>query len=344
MNPCNCAGINVTWACNWKCKHCFYRRSDSLHKPLHRPLSDIIAEAKAGKERGCNRIVLIGQGEPMLHPEINKIIASLTELGLYSNIITNGSLPIGRYKELFYAGLNHLQISAHALDETLDVVTETPGAGEKQKELIEWLSFFKYPFRTNTSLQQLNYHHLLRTVFYLIEKGAFHVALLGFLPHYEWKQYAAEVAVHPKELRPYIEAAADLLIDSGTYFTIRYHPFCHLSPEYWKYIVNARYVLYDPWEWDYGFYNQDPDKVWPAAQAMGESVAIQGYPCTECCMKLHCGGWNKFYADTFQGAGLTPLVRVPFEAWPVRNTPGGLHDLNAANRLKGHCANGRPVQ
>jgi MoaA/NifB/PqqE/SkfB family radical SAM enzyme len=297
------------------------------------------------KNRGINRIVLIGEGEPLLHPQIEAIIAAAKDLGLFSNIITNGTLPIAQYEKLFEIGLNHLQLSAHNLGSALDEIMETKGAGTKQAELLSWLSSSGLPFRTNTALQQLNYKTLPEITNYLIHKGAFHVALLGFLPHYEWKQYAAEVAVHPATLRPFIEAAAKVLIASGTYFTIRYHPFCQLSPEYWKYVVNARYVLYDPFEWDYGYYNPNYLEVWPAALAMGESVAVQEEPCTRCAMRLHCGGWNKYYAGAFLGADLKRIITgaIPNEYWKLIPIHGGLHDLNPANRLKGYCVNGEAV-
>jgi MoaA/NifB/PqqE/SkfB family radical SAM enzyme len=295
------------------------------------------------KARGINRIVLIGEGEPMLHPQIEAIIAAAKDFGFFSNIITNGTLPITQYKNLFEIGLNHLQISAHNLGLALDEIMESPGAGHKQAELLSWLSSTGLPFRTNTALQQLNYKILLEIINYLIHKGAFHISLLGFLPHYEWKQHAAEVAVHPAHLRSFIEAAADELITSGTYFTIRYFPFCHLSPKYWKYVVNARYVLYDPWEWDYGHYKPSWGDVWPAALALGENTAIQGEPCNNCCMRLHCGGWNKHYAEAFGGAGLASITQNPHIYWPIDQEPGGLHDMNPANSLKGYCVDGRPV-
>lgn len=343
MNPCNCAGINVTWACNVSCKHCFYRRNPNLHKPIHKPLRDILEEMISAKGRGINRIVLIGEGEPLLHPQIEAIIAAAKGFGLFSDIITNGTLPIAQYEKLFLIDLNHLQISAHSLGSGLDEIMEYKGAGIKQAKLLSWLSSTRMPFRTNTALQQLNYKMLPEIINYLIHKGAFHISLLGFLPHYEWKQYAAEVAVHPAALRLFIEAAAEELIASGVYFTIRYYPFCHLSPKYWKYIVNARYVLYDPWEWDYGHYNLNPAKVWLAALALGESTAIQGEPCERCGMRLHCGGWNRHYAETFKGADLISITDIPNEYQLIKNIPGGLHDFNPANRLKGYCINGEVI-
>lgn len=334
MIPCSCAGINVTWACNSSCKHCFYKRNSNLHSVKHKPIQEIVQEMRAAHARGCNRIVLIGEGEPMLHPKIEEIILAADIIGLKSNIITNGTLPIKNYSALFKFGLNHIQISAHATGALLDEIMEHPDAGEKQGAFIDWLSENKRPFRTNTTLQQLNYKQLPDITDYLIQKGAFHVALLGFLPHYEWHDHLKDVAVHPAELRPYIEQASDLLINVGRLFTIRYHPFCHLAPKYWKYVVNSRYVLFDPWEWDYGHYNPNPLKVWLDAFPMGDSVAVQGKPCSECLMKIHCGGWNRFYTQAFDGAGLMPIVEIPEEYQPFDVT-GGLHDLNPANQHKG---------
>jgi MoaA/NifB/PqqE/SkfB family radical SAM enzyme len=343
MNPCSCAGINIIWYCNAKCKHCFYRRNENLGKDIHRTFSEIMNEVLVAKARGCNRIVLVGQGEPLFHPFLKIIISDIFKWGMHSNIITNGTMPVRFYEDLFLAGLNHLQISVHALGEQLDTIMEHKGAGRKQDELMSWLKENNLSFRTNTSLQQLNYNQLPEIIQYLIDKGAFHIALLGFLPHYEWKEHVAEVAVHPAELRPYIEKSADLLIAANKFFTIRYHPFCHLSPKYWKYVVNARYVLYDPWEWDYGHYDPDWGKVWPAALAMGENVAIQGEPCKSCAMRPHCGGWNKYYAEAFQGGALASITQGPQIYWSVDQDPGGLHDMNPANRLKGYCIDGRPV-
>lgn len=340
MNPCNCAGINVTWACNVSCKHCFYRRNPNLHKNIHRPLQEIIQEIRAARTRGIDRIVLIGEGEPTLHLKIDEIIMATTACGVKSNIITNGTMPIAKYAEFFKLGLNHLQISAHAIRDKLDTIMERQGVGAKQAELISWLKSAARPFRTNTSLQQLNYQDLPDIAEYLIEQGSFHVSLLGFLPHYEWKDHIQEIAVHPARLRPFIEQAADKLIASGTFFTIRYHPLCHLSPEYWKYVVNARYVLYDPWEWDYGQYNPSWEKVWPAALALGEGTAIHGEPCSKCRLRLHCGGWNRYYAQAFDGAGLEPITD---DYAHITDIPGALHDMNPANNLKGYCVDGRPI-
>jgi MoaA/NifB/PqqE/SkfB family radical SAM enzyme len=276
----------------------------------------------------------------MLHPDIWLIIKEISRLGMHSNIITNGTLPIEQYESVFLAGLNHLQISVHNLGLGLDLVTGVPDSGTRQARLLEWLHTTRRPFRTNTTMQKLNYKRLPQIAEYLCVMKAFHVALLGFLPHYEWKEYLDEVAVHPALLRPYIEQAAAIMEEQGMLFTIRYHPLCHLSPKYWKYVVNARYVLFDPWEWDYGWFHLDLAVVREHAMQLGESVAIQGVPCSQCKMRLHCGGWNRHYAVAFDGADLVPITKVPYEYDHVFRREGGLHDMNPANGLKGFCKEG----
>jgi hypothetical protein len=255
--------------------------------------------------------------------------------GMTMSMITNGTCGIDRYKEAFDHGLNHLHISVHGTGDTLNTIAAVPGAASAQQRLLEWLKGSEKPWRSNTTLQLANYRELPNIVQHIIDHGAFHVVLLGFLPHYDWEkpENMRKVAVHPGELRPYIEQAAQLVLDAKKFLTIRYHPMCHLSPEYRKYVVNARYVLYDPWEWDYGTAGMSDTDHWMAAMQMGNSVAIQEAPCRKCALYTHCGGWNKTYAHGFDGANLT---MIPMDLTHAEmNYPGALHDQNPANAEKG---------
>lgn len=333
MFPNSCCGLEVTWACNASCVHCFFKRFEELHTINHFKVSDILEKAKAGRSRGCDRVVLEGKGEPFMHPEILTIISGIRDLGMRVCIITNGTLPVYLYERAFNAGLDHLQISMHGVGEQLDDIMELKGAGKKQKELVEWLDKNDLPFRTNTTLQSANYKNLTEIVSFAVEHGAFHVALLGFLPHYHWKDHSKDVAVHPAMLRPEVERASEFLMSAGSLFTIRYHPLCHLSPKFWPFVTNARYVLFDPWEWDYGRHSNSVEDVWPHAVGMGESVANRGPECSSCGAYQHCGGWNKVYADTFAGADIRPVV-APEEWQELIKQRGGLFMLNPANSMK----------
>jgi MoaA/NifB/PqqE/SkfB family radical SAM enzyme len=335
MKPCTRVGLDVTWRCNWKCRHCFYRRNPNLHQQVDTPLGEIRDTLCRAKGGGLDHAVLVGYGEPSLAENLDYLLNQAHNLGFATSMITNGATGLRRFKRLFAHGMDHLHLSSHGLDGTFDRIAGTPGAFRKQAELKEWLAAEGLPFRTNVTLQKQNYQDLPELAEYEIEHGVYHFVFLGFLPHYEWQDHLSEVAVDPAELRPYIEDGADRLLETATYFTIRYHPLCHLAPRYWPYVVNARYVAFDPWEWNYSLQATDAEALWKDSVACGESTAIQGEPCSRCAARRHCGGWNRTYAAAFDGAGLTPIEEPPPEYADVWDQDGGLHDLNPANQLTG---------
>lgn len=334
MKPCKVVGLQaVTWKCNWNCKHCFFRRVEDLHTNKDTPLSQLQREMDAGKVRGCDFVVLCGKGEPMLHNQINEIIGYASKIGMKPLIITNGSVGIEKYQKLYDLGLDHLHISMHGLGETLDKISERKGAGQKQMGLLEWLSKKGYPFRINATLQQLNYREILDIVKKATELHAFHVSLLNFLPHYQWRVHLKEVAVNPIELVDMLEGSMEYM-EGKILFSLRYFPMCLLKPKFWKYVTNAQFVLFDPWEWEYGHLSEDLNKMWEVATRSAKAVGIEGKPCVSCLLKEHCGGWNKFYAGAFEFKGLHAIKKTPDEYKDVINKRGGLFDLNPANNAR----------
>jgi len=334
MKPCPRIGVDITWKCNWQCRHCFYLRNPNFHSGKEVPFAKIYGEIKTAADNGMDHVVMIGYGEPTQSDNFFPVIEAANEFGMASSVITNGTAPLTIYDRAFEMGLDHLHISSHGPGEILDKVACKPGAWEIQRVLKDWLQSRRLPYRVNISMQQVNYEHLLESAKQEVEFGAWHFIMLGFLPHYEWNRHVNTVAVHPAELRPHIEEAAEYLLSQGTYLTIRYHPFCHLAPELWKYVVNARYVYFDPWEWNYTLRVDNPTWLWEQAKALGDSVACKS-PCDECLMRNHCGGWNRTYANAFDGAGLTPIKSIPAEYENVWQLDGGLHDMNPVNWLSG---------
>jgi len=335
-------GMDVTRRCQNKCKICFYRWNDSFNTPADKSLPDAMKETQDAKARGCNHVVLVGQGEPALWPQLLEYIQEVKALGMTSSIITNGTVGVAKYAAMKQAGLNHLHISVHGLGDTLDEIVGVPGSAKKQRELFHWLRDEKWPWRMNMTVQRHNYKELAMIAEECLSFGCKHIISLGFLPHYEWgdPDKMKEVAVHPAELRSYIEATAQLVEAFNTenkdglvekaMLTIRYHPMCHIAEKYRKYIVNAQYVLFDPWEWDYSSAGLSEEEHLQAAMNIGHSVRITSEPCKSCGLMLHCGGWNKVYAAGFNGADLQ-AIEMPPETKQV----GWLHDKNPANSGKG---------
>ncbi|HCC57101.1 MAG TPA: radical SAM protein, partial [Solibacterales bacterium] len=57
-------------------------------------------------------IVSMSGGEPLLHPELDAMIARVRERGMIAGMITNGyNLNVKRIEQLNRAGLEHMQIS-----------------------------------------------------------------------------------------------------------------------------------------------------------------------------------------------------------------------------------------
>ncbi len=93
--------------CNLDCTYCNEYDKTSDPVPLQEMLRRIDELARLGTS-----IVTISGGEPLLHPELDSIIARMRHHGMIAGMITNGYLLMpDRIERLNRAGLDHMQIS-----------------------------------------------------------------------------------------------------------------------------------------------------------------------------------------------------------------------------------------
>ena len=93
--------------CNLSCTYC--NEFDDFSKPV--PLAQMKRRLDLLANMGTS-IVTISGGEPLLHPELDEVIAYIRNRGMIAGLITNGYLLTGeRIERLNRAGLEHLQIS-----------------------------------------------------------------------------------------------------------------------------------------------------------------------------------------------------------------------------------------
>jgi len=93
--------------CNLACGYC--NEYDKVSKPV--PLAEVLAWLDKLAELETE-IVTVSGGEPMLHPDIDAIVAGIRERGMIAGLITNGYfLQPARIEGLNQAGLQYLQIS-----------------------------------------------------------------------------------------------------------------------------------------------------------------------------------------------------------------------------------------
>jgi MoaA/NifB/PqqE/SkfB family radical SAM enzyme len=93
--------------CNLSCTYC--NEYDDFSPPV--PTDVMIHRINLLADLGTSILTLSG-GEPMLHPDLDQIIAAMRRRGVIAGMITNGYLLMpDRIKRLNDAGLDHMQIS-----------------------------------------------------------------------------------------------------------------------------------------------------------------------------------------------------------------------------------------
>src|ERR1700686_3669469 len=93
--------------CNLACTYC--NEFDDFSKPVG--FAEMFRRIDRLAEMGT-AVMTISSGEPLLHPDLDQIIARMRKHGILSGVITNGYLLTAeRIERLNRAGLKYLQIS-----------------------------------------------------------------------------------------------------------------------------------------------------------------------------------------------------------------------------------------
>jgi MoaA/NifB/PqqE/SkfB family radical SAM enzyme len=93
--------------CNLSCAYC--NEYDDYSKPV--PLDVLVSRINKLADLGTSILTLSG-GEPLLHPQLDEVIAAMRARGALACMITNGYLLTpDRVRRLNRAGLDHMQIS-----------------------------------------------------------------------------------------------------------------------------------------------------------------------------------------------------------------------------------------
>jgi len=112
--------IDVTSRCNLNCLGCQYHSSESRGLSTGGRLGDISPELirRLGSElrkMGTREVIITGEGEPFLHPDLFGIIRSLKSRGMRIQLFTNGTLfTRDKARSLLESGLDVLKVSMWA--------------------------------------------------------------------------------------------------------------------------------------------------------------------------------------------------------------------------------------
>ncbi|MDH4211457.1 MAG: radical SAM protein [candidate division WOR-3 bacterium] len=154
--------IAVTYRCNLNCEFCYV--GDHPQRELNtNDLKKIIF--KIYREAMIPSVSFTG-GEPLLREDIVSLVSYASQLGVWTNIITNGTL-LDRdvVVALKKAGLSSVQVSIEGSNSDVhDYITGKRGAFDSTISGIRLLKEVGIPVHTNTTLSKNNIAHALEIV------------------------------------------------------------------------------------------------------------------------------------------------------------------------------------
>ncbi len=150
--------IAVTYRCNLNCEFCYVGNkqygeldSDDTKKLLF----------KIHKEVEVPSVSFTG-GEPLLRNDLCELVGYASNIGLWTNLITNGTLLTKNcVKSLKNAGLSSSQVSMEGPNPDIhDTITGIQGSFDATINGIQLLLDAHIPVHTNTTVSRNNLHHL----------------------------------------------------------------------------------------------------------------------------------------------------------------------------------------
>lgn len=150
----------LTYACPLRCVYC----SNPVHlEQMAPPLatSDWLRVIREAEALGVMQVHFTG-GEPLLHPELEQLVAEARAAQLYVSLISSG-LPLSRERlELLQrAGLDHLQLSLQAVSTETSRRIAGVDALERKRQIAAWAGELGLALTINIVLHRQNLAELV---------------------------------------------------------------------------------------------------------------------------------------------------------------------------------------
>ena len=227
--------------CNLQCKMCYVRKSMD-HVRANGGLKDAdwwLAMAKAGAEQGLLYPLLTG-GEPFLHPEFDRILAGMLELGLQVSINTNGTLIDEKWAAFLHTHRpTRINLTLYgASRETYDRLCAHADAYDRVLEAVGLLKEFGIPLKFNASITPDNVDDLPGMIAFAKKHDCpIQVATYMFPPLRRDSSLVGQNERMTPEEAANARAMADLLQNEPVWFVTqaaRFRSFVPLEREPWK--------------------------------------------------------------------------------------------------------------
>lgn len=167
----------LTYRCPLQCPYCS-NPTDFAAQDRELSTGQWIEVFRQARAMGCVQLGFSG-GEPLVRKDLPELIAAARELGFYTNLITSGiGLTEKKLQSFADAGLDHIQISFQASDETLNAALAGSEKAFHQKlAMAKAVKALGYPMVLNFVLHRHNIDQLDRIIELAIQLDADDVEL-----------------------------------------------------------------------------------------------------------------------------------------------------------------------
>ena len=288
--------ININSECNCSCRNCLINKEDRIKASIS---NEAIEDALEQVTRSVNAKIIceVSGGEPTLASNFFDVLELLNRYKIENKIykivlLSNGMTCADKnfaYKVSKYIDDVVVTLYDHRA-EVHDWFTGMPGSFDKKVAGINHLLEYGVAVHIKTLPMRQNYAQYLDLAKYIVHnwKNQIHVTING--THYtgDAMTHSDELAVSYTQSVPYMESAADYLIEHGVKFNF-FIPLCMIDPKYWRYSsVNYGEIVSNSWSIapTLGF--------GPARRLLDEFVNIHPF-CKQCVIQKRCKWpWTKY--------------------------------------------------
>lgn len=175
----------LTYRCPLQCGYCS-NPLDINRGEAELTTSQWQSVMRQAADLGVLQIHLSG-GEPCVRPDLEEILATAVEVGLYTNLITSGvTLKRERLEGLAKIGLDHVQLSVQDVDPAgAQLISNYAGGVEKKREVARWVKELGLPLTMNVVVHRHNIGNTAKLIDYAVEIGAGRIEL-AHVQYYAW--------------------------------------------------------------------------------------------------------------------------------------------------------------
>jgi pyrroloquinoline quinone biosynthesis protein E len=188
----------LTYRCPLQCPYCS-NPLDFAKQEKELTTAQWIKVFEEAREMGAVQIGFSG-GEPLVRKDLPELIRAARDLGFYTNLITSGiGLTEKKIDAFAEAGLDHIQISFQASDETLNAALAGNAKAFRQKlDMAKAVKAHGYPMVLNFVLHRHNIDQIDKIIDLSIELEADDVEL-ATCQFYGWAQLNREGLLPTRE-------------------------------------------------------------------------------------------------------------------------------------------------